>query len=273
MSETLLIAEGLETELRAAGVTSAQALIELGLARDQTSARGPLALAVAGTTGRFFFKGYRYSGWRKARGLLGRGTVFGVAPELQEFRALAWLRAHDIPAVRPIAAAARIRGGRLAAQALLTELVADAADVAARLAAPEDPLTASRELRYALAGALGAALARMHLHGFVHRDCHARNVLMRIEDDVPRIWFLDCRRGGVRRAARARHGALHDLACLRLDLRSEAGAVFGAPEWTHLLMTYLGSEAGTAELDSRIQRVAAKEARRQARRAARRAKR
>jgi Ser/Thr protein kinase RdoA (MazF antagonist) len=55
----------------------------------------------------------------------------------------------------------------------------------------------------------------MHGIPFVHRDCYARNVLVRHEGEEVDIWWLDCRRGG----ARGRGGPLGDLATLDRDLR------------------------------------------------------
>ncbi|MDJ0973359.1 MAG: lipopolysaccharide kinase InaA family protein [Planctomycetota bacterium] len=273
MNPTLLVAEDLEDALAAAGVTSAKALLDLGLGPDETSVRKALRLKVKGTSGRFYFKGYRYPTGRKRRKLLGRGTLFGRAPELREFEALRWLRGHDLPAVRPVAACALHDRRQLMAQALLTEWVKDAPDLAARLATQDDPVRTSSDVRLKIAAALGSALARMHLHDFVHADCHARNVIVRLEDDEPRIWLLDCRRGRVVRPVRARRGALYDLACLRVDLRPAVEPVFTGPEWTHLLMSYLGTEVGAAELDARVQPLADQERARQERRAARRERR
>lgn len=273
MNETLRVDAELGPALASAGIASAGDLLGLGLAPDQTSAGHVVRLEVAGTSGRFYFKGYRYPTARKRRGLLGRGTLFGQAPELREFEALRWLRDHGVPAVRPIAAAATTKGGQLTAQALLTEWIPNAPDLAHRMARPDDPVCASPSVRVRIAAALGTALARMHLHAFVHADCHARNVLVRIRNDEPRIWFLDCRRGGVRRALRARRGALHDLACLRVDLRPAEGAVFTGPEWSQLLMSYLGAAGGVAGLDEQILPMVELERARQARRAARRARR
>lgn len=267
MSAVFLTDPDLTAALAAAGLDSATSLLALWPGESATSLRTEVAMKVAGTCGRLYLKSYRYPGWGKSRGLVGRGSFFGTAPQVQEFRNLSWLRAHDVPAVRPVAAASQRVRGRLAGHALLTEIVPGARDLAAAMADPDDPVRSDRAHRYALAGTLGRAVARMHLHGFSHRDCHARNVLVRDDADGPAIWFLDCRRGGRRGA---RRGRLFDLACLRIDLRPEEGAVFGAAEWTHLLASYIGAEQGTAELDAAVDPVAEAEASRLARRRARR---
>lgn len=269
MTVTFLTAPGLEAALAAAGIDRGAALLDLWPSDHPSSLRAEVELDVEGTCGRFYLKSYRYAGWRKSRGLIGRGTLFGTPPEINEFKALSWLRAHDVPAVRPVAAAARTGGLRLHAHALLTEYVPGAPDLASRLADAEDPLVHYTELRSAVAEELGRHLARMHGHGFVHRDCHARNILMRVETPLPQVWFLDCRRAGHDGAPRAQ---LHDLACLRLDLRPATGAIFAANEWTHLLRAYLGSDQGTVALDARLAEIAAAEHARRAARAARRAR-
>lgn len=268
MSLTLLTAPELTMSLAAAGVGSAEALLQLWPSEHASSVRAELHLDVEGTCGRFYLKSYRYPGWRKARGLIGRGTLFGTPPEIAEFRALTWLRAHGVPAVRPVAAAARTGGLRLHAHALLTEYVPDAPDLAQRMADADDPIVHYSELRSAVAEELGGHLAHMHRQGFVHRDCHARNILMRVESPRPRLWFLDCRRAGRTKAPRAQ---LHDLACLRLDLRPAEGARFTAGEWAYLLRAYLGSDQGTVALDARVAELAQAERRRRDARVARRA--
>lgn len=270
MSVTFLTAPELTAALVEAGIDDGVALLALWPSEHPSSLRAEVELEVEGTCGRFYLKSYRYAGWRKARGLIGRGTLYGTPPEINEFNALTWLRAHDIPAVRPVAAAARTGGLRLQAHALLTEYVPGAPDLASRLADAEDPLVHYSELRSAVAEELGRHLARMHGQGFVHRDCHARNILMRVDSPQPRIWFLDCRRAGHGSAPRAQ---LHDLACLRLDLRPAEGAVFTANEWTHLLRAYLGSDQGTVALDARLAEVAETERARREARAAKRARR
>jgi hypothetical protein len=54
----------------------------------------------------------------------------------------------------------------------------------------------------------------MHSFGHVHRDVYARNILVRLDEDGPRIWFLDCRRGG---PPSWRSGTWDDLATLDAD--------------------------------------------------------
>jgi tRNA A-37 threonylcarbamoyl transferase component Bud32 len=216
MAETLLLDPTLDAALRAAGVRSAHDLLALGDPNEPRRFVGFVELPVEGTAGRFHLKRYRYAGWRESRGLLGRGTLWGMPPEINEYRVLSLFRSAGVAAVRPVAACALRRGGRLVAHALLTEAVADARDLDARLHDPDDPVGASRQLRRAVAVALGSELGRLHLSALVHRDCHARNVLVLREDGGVRVLFLDCRRGG--RARREKHVFL-DLATLDRDLQ------------------------------------------------------
>lgn len=203
------------TALRAAGLRTAHDLLRLGDAGEPRRFVGFVDLPIADGPTRYHLKRYRYAGWREARGLLGRGTLWGMPPEIREYRALARLRTGSVPAVRPVAACAIWEGRRLAAHALLTEAIGEASDLDARLRDPRDPLTRSFAARRDLAVRLGQALRKMHALPFVHRDCHARNVLVRVDGARTSLWFLDCRRGG----ARARGGALGDLATLDRDLR------------------------------------------------------
>jgi tRNA A-37 threonylcarbamoyl transferase component Bud32 len=214
VGDTLRLDPALAPALHAAGLGSADALLALGGDPDAPHVVRSVDLAVEGTVGRFHLKRYAYDGWGRSKGLLGRGTLWGAAPELNEFRVLSALRENQIPAVRPVAAAARTRGGRLVAHALLTEHVPGAIDFMRRWLDPADPLRASRRLRRRVMELIGRCVHRMHAFGTVHRDLYARNILVRLEDDEPRIWFCDCRRGG---PPSLRHGFWDDLASLDAD--------------------------------------------------------
>lgn len=216
MGDRLVLDHALAPALHAAGLTTTDALLALGGAPDVPSVVTTVELPVEGTVGRFHLKRYVYAGWATSKRLLGRGTLWGTAPEVNEFRVLEWMRENHVPAVRPVAAAARTKGGRLVAHALLTEHVPDAIDLQRRLADPADPLNRERALRRRVAELVGRCLQRMHSFGYVHRDVHARNILVRLGEEGPRIWFLDCRRGG---PPSWRSGTWHDLAMLDADWR------------------------------------------------------
>jgi hypothetical protein len=216
MGVRVLLDPALAPALSAAGLSAGRGLFALGGDPESHRVVTVVDLPIAGTVGKFHLKRYRYAGWGQSKGLLGRGTLWGRAPQMAEFKALQWLREHGVPAVRPVAAAAEVRGLRLVGHALLTEHVPGAVDLAARLKDPSDPLRRDRRLRRRLAEILGRAIHRMHAEGFVHRDCFARNVLVRVEEDEPRIWLCDCRRGG---PPSWRSGAWHDLAALDGDLK------------------------------------------------------
>ncbi len=211
MGDRLLLDAALATQLHAAGVGSVEGLLRLGAAPGAPSVVTEVELPVAGTVGRFHLKRYVYDGWGRSRGLLGRGTLWGAAPCVNEYRVLAWMRENQVPAVRPVAAASRTRRGRLVAHALLTEHVPEARDLQARLLDPADPLRTDRGARRRTAELVGRCLHRLHAFGYVHRDVYARNVLVRIEEQGPKIWFLDCRRGG---PPSWRSGGWQDLAML-----------------------------------------------------------
>ena len=217
MTDRVLLAPALAPALSAAGLASAQALLTLGDApSDASHVLEIVDLEIPGTVGRFHLKRYHYGTWRRAKGLLGRGTLWGRAPEVNEFRALQRLREIGVPAVRPVAAASRTRRGRLVGHALLTEHVPDAVDLARRLRTCGDPVREDRAVRRRTLISIANHLARMHAEGFVHGDCHARNVLVRLDDgSEPHVVFLDCRRGG---APSWRRPPLLDLATLDGDL-------------------------------------------------------
>jgi tRNA A-37 threonylcarbamoyl transferase component Bud32 len=195
MAVRLLLDKVLAPALAAAGLNSAAAIFRLG----DPSAESLVAtvdVPVEGTVGRFHLKRYRYASWRESKGLLGRGTGWGTPPEIREFKNLEFLREKGIPAVKPVAAAAETRRGRLVAHALLTEHVPESVDLARRLATPGDPVREVPAIRRRTAELIGRHVHRMHQEGFVHRDLFARNVVVRVEEDQPSVWFCDCRRGG-----------------------------------------------------------------------------
>ncbi len=216
MGIRVLLDPRLAPALNAAGLASAPNLFRLG--GDPAAPRhvGVVDLPIEGTVGRFHVKRYRYDGWSGSKGLLGHGTLWGSAPEVSEFKALQWLREHGVSAVRPVAAASETRRGRLVAHALVTEHVPGAVDLAKRLDTPGDPVREDAAVARRLSELLGRLLHRMHVEGFVHRDCFARNVLVKIEEEEVRLWFCDCRRGG---PPSWRKGPWHDLAALDGDLQ------------------------------------------------------
>ncbi len=220
MGIRLLLDKALAPALASAGLSSADALFRLGGPADATSLVTVVDLPVDGTVGRFHLKRYRYGGWATAKGLVGRGTLWGTAPEVAEFKGLEFLREHGVPAVRPVAAASRTEQGRLVAHALLTEHVPDAIDLARRLATPGDPVRDDLETRRRVAQLIGRHAHRMHSEGFVHRDLFPRNVLVHADPHGGSVWFLDCWKGGERLQLR---GPAYDLACFLLRAPEELG--------------------------------------------------
>lgn len=196
MGTRLVLDKNLAPALAAAGIRSAEAILSLGGDKDATSLVTIVDLPVEGTCGRFHLKRYRYPSFSKAKGLLGRGTLYGTAPEVQEFKNLEFLREKGVPAVRPIAATSVTEGLRLVAHALLTEHIEGAIDLATRLSTPGDPVRDDPVVRRRTAELLGRHVHRMHSEAFCHRDLFARNVLVRVEEGEVNLWFCDCRSGG-----------------------------------------------------------------------------
>jgi tRNA A-37 threonylcarbamoyl transferase component Bud32 len=241
--------------LNAAGLASAPRLFRLGGDPESPRWVGVVDLPVEGTVGRFHVKRYRYDSWGKSKGLLGRGTVWGTAPEVAEFKALQWLRENGVSAVKPVAAASETRGLRLVAHALVTEHVPGAIDLARRLETPGDPVREDRALRRRVAELLGRLLHRMHSEGFVHRDCFPRNVLVKVEEGDARLWVCDCRRGG---PPSWRRGAGHDLAALGSGLRGRMPRT----DRLRALRAYLDTGADPRPALQRVDRLREKVARR-----------
>jgi tRNA A-37 threonylcarbamoyl transferase component Bud32 len=234
MGIRLLLDKALAPALAAAGLNSAAALFGLGGDAAAESVVATLDIPVEETTGRFHLKRYRYPGWGKAKGLLGRGTLWGTAPEIREFKNLKFLREKGVPAVRPVAAASETRSLRLVSHALLTEHVADGIDLARRMKTPGDPVRDVPSVRRRVAELLGRHVHRMHGEAFVHADLFARNVVVRVEEDTPFLWFCDCRRGGT---SSMRRKPVDDLAALDSDLRQ----VWSRTDRLRALRAYAGA--------------------------------
>ena len=131
-----ILDEALAPSLHAAGLTSVDKFLALGGPAGAPSVVTAIDLPVEGTVGRFHLKRYAYEGWGRSKGLLGRGTLWGTAPEVNEFRVLQWMRENQVPAVRPVAAAARTSGGRLVAHALSQAAPALAKAIALKISTP-----------------------------------------------------------------------------------------------------------------------------------------
>jgi tRNA A-37 threonylcarbamoyl transferase component Bud32 len=217
----VLLDRALAPAVSAAGLAAPDALFRLGRPDLPESVVAVVDLPVEGTVGRFHLKRYVYPDWRTSLRLLGRGTLWGRAPETNEFRMLALLREKGIPAARPVVAAARTSRGRLVGHALLTEHVPGTRDLAACLAAPGEPPISDVAVRRRLLGRIAHHVHRMHAEGLGHADLHARNVLVRVDEDDPRVWFVDCRRGGPLGWRRRPHA---DLATLDADLEGRVPA-------------------------------------------------
>lgn len=260
MTDRVLLAPDLAPALSAAGLASAEVLLALGDAPANAShVLAVLDLDVPGTVGRFHLKRYHYPSWSRSKGLLGRGTLWGRAPQVNEFKALGRLREIGIPAVRPVAAASRTRAGRLVAHALLTEHEPDAPDLATRLRTPGDPVREDRTLRRRTLDAVASHLAGMHAEDFVHGSLNARNILVRLDEDDPHVIFLDCRRGG---RPSLRRSPLTDLATLDGDL---VGMV-PASDRLRALAAWLPEGERTRRVHERIVRCRVKQLERAARR-------
>lgn len=245
MGDRLRMDTALAPALHAAGIGSAAALLALGGDPDARHVVRMLDLPVEGTVGRFHLKRYAYDGWGRSKGLLGRGTLWGSAPCVNEFRRLAEMREHQVPAVRPVAAAARTSGGRLVAHALLTEHVPGTRDLQQRLLDPSDPVRIDRHVRRRVAELIGRSVHQMHAFGLVHRDLYPRNILVRVDEDGPRIWLCDCRRAG---PPSWRSGAWNDLATLDTDWRGR----FPRGDRLRTLQTYLRPDDDLGEAVKKI---------------------
>lgn len=140
-----------------------------------------------------------------------RGTWLGRSKARREQQNAARLRTlgWDTPDVLALAEL-RTWGG-LRGCALLTRAVPDGERLDACLWRLRDGPAAPRR---ALARALGQAVAALHRAGYVDRNLHARNVVVRWQGETPRLVKLDSPRGGRWLGGRWRGTPGVDLAAL-----------------------------------------------------------
>ncbi len=130
------------------------------------------------------------------------------APLFQEAFNLELLRGLGVPALEPAAFWEVRRGGLLVEELLLTCWEAGA--VSLFDAALCHGLSAAHLA--AICARVGRLIAKMHGHGFVHRDLFLRNLLVRgPTEDGPEILLSDCRKGT--RTRIPGRGVIYDLAC------------------------------------------------------------
>jgi len=163
--------------------------------------------------------------WLKAGPLTGRArlrhAVRGAVlrqppPRLREARNLAWLGDHGFRVPRPLVAGVLRRHGTGVHQFLFSARLHGVEPLDRWLRAP-----ANRLRREALLVELAQESARMHALGFVHRDLHARNVLVAPPEaseasaagEPRRLVFIDAWRGGLR----SLRGPAWDIACLMFE--------------------------------------------------------
>ncbi len=162
--------------------------------------------------------------------------TMGKHPLETERRNLLRMAAWDVPAARPVGVAVD-RGplGIFRRAYLLIEEVAGTRSLEAWLEDSEARLSPAAE-RQALED-FGRLLARLHEHGYVDRDMHFRNILVREERGRLEFFLIDSPKG--RRPWtpwRRRKGFVHDLACLD----KHAGRRLTRSQRMRVLRAYLG---------------------------------
>jgi hypothetical protein len=226
---------------RAVHATPAGRLVLEGEAQLLADARAAVLASLAATPGAFAgpFELAGRPAWLKAEPIAGRACLRHALraallrrppPRLCEARNLAWLADHAFRVPRPLAAGVLSRRGLLVHQCLFTERLLGVEPLDRWLRA-----SANRLKRDALLDELAREAARMHALGFVHRDLHARNVLVAPPEAVRggalgeprRLVFVDAWRGGLR----SLRGPAWDLGCLMLE-----GAVLFTPSEARTLL-------------------------------------
>jgi tRNA A-37 threonylcarbamoyl transferase component Bud32 len=144
-----------------------------------------------------------------------------------EWRLLDYLAQRGLQVPKPVAAFYR-RAGMTYRCDLITERVPDAQSLSATLAGSPLPQSAWR--------AIGAAIARLHVHGVDHADLNAHNILL---DANQNISVIDFDRGRLRAPGRWTLRNLrrleHSLAKISMSLPPDR---FTPAAWEQLLAGY-----------------------------------
>jgi tRNA A-37 threonylcarbamoyl transferase component Bud32 len=139
--------------------------------------------------GAVYVKHYLVPGWRaKVRQWLRRGKSRNEGKRTQ------YLDAIGIPTVTPIALGEQRKKKFLFENYLITPAIPDAVplDEFVERRLPAWPRARRARVQQYLADALGVLTARMHEAGFVHKDFHPGNILVRIDaDDRPTLAMID----------------------------------------------------------------------------------
>jgi tRNA A-37 threonylcarbamoyl transferase component Bud32 len=117
-----------------------------------------------------------------------------------EFRRALAVESCQVPTVVPLAFGERRSGPTAGESFLITRSLDDAEPLSGFLTATLPRLEPGRQVRVrqALAVALGDLVARLHMAGIAHRDLHAANVLVRLDDgDRPSLFLIDLHDVGV----------------------------------------------------------------------------
>lgn len=201
---------------------------ERGALRSQSGGRGGVAI-IETPAGEAVLRHYRRGGM-VAR-LFGDRYLFTGGDRTRsarEFRLLAELSRRGLPVPAPIASRYVREGLRYSAD-LITAFIPDAATLAERLA--------DGAMNAALAGRVGATIARFHRAGAWHADLNAHNILVQGGD----TYLIDFDRGRLRRpSAGWRHANLARLkrSLVKLGAREAAGDTFDAEWWPALMEHY-----------------------------------
>jgi len=180
--------------LAEAGLDSVNRVLKLKPGRtaafSQSSDIFPLHLTL--TDGRqwdIFVKRYRYRSVVARLGGVLRGTLFGRHRAAFEYAFLAEMRRRELPAVRPLAYAARRSFGFVKAAVLITEAAPHPAQL--------DTWVAKNNVPGDLVRTLGREVRRLHEAGVQHGGLFLRNILLDTESkDSWRFFYIDPDRSG-----------------------------------------------------------------------------
>lgn len=231
--------------LEAAGLRRCEDFLTFGggvvVARSNTTTTRRVELAGNGERAAVFLKTYHHDGPGRRRRLF-RDKC---AREARNYRLLRERCGAPVPEV--VAHGARRRGWRIVDSFIMTRGIDLACSLDEFVAAhwPEAGRAGEARLRRALLRDTAELIARMHRAAFFHIDLQWRNLLVALESpDRPRLYVLDCVRGGLRRTALGQaHGRVRDLSSLHKDGRRWLSAA----EQLRWLRNYLGVRRLCAE--------------------------
>lgn len=161
---------------------------------------------------RYYVKRYVGNGKSAVRRWFGLRGLIGPQRVRKEWENLLAFRAWGIPTATLVGYGLQRRCGSFIRGALVTEEIADTADLA-ELARNNDPRLRQQDWVTEVLRQVAAITRTLHAAGFAHNDLKWRNLLIS-GGEQPTVYLIDCPSGGYWWGIFLKYRMIKDLACL-----------------------------------------------------------